>query len=115
MVALLAGQDLVIVLLIILVLFGSSQLPKLARSVGEASREFKKGHEDAISPPTQASSPSPDEDKVTMTRTDLEALLAERGGLGARPDEKVTMSRAELEALLAEREAQARKDAPPAS
>jgi sec-independent protein translocase protein TatA len=31
-----------IVLVIVLVLFGSSQLPKLARSLGEARREFEK-------------------------------------------------------------------------
>ena len=34
---------LLIVLGIILLLFGSSQLPKLARSMGQASKEFKKG------------------------------------------------------------------------
>jgi len=32
-----------IVLLVVLVLFGGSKLPKLARSVGEAQREFRSG------------------------------------------------------------------------
>lgn len=40
---LLEGYDLLIVLGIIALLFGSSQLPKLARSLGSASGEFKKG------------------------------------------------------------------------
>ena len=35
--------ELLIVLGIILLLFGSSQLPKLARSMGQASKEFRKG------------------------------------------------------------------------
>jgi len=37
------GPDLIIIALIVLVLFGSSQLPKLARSLGTAKREFEKG------------------------------------------------------------------------
>ncbi len=32
-----------IVVLVIVLLFGGSQLPKLARSVGQAQKEFKKG------------------------------------------------------------------------
>jgi len=35
--------ELLIVFVIVLLLFGSSKLPKLARSLGEASKEFKKG------------------------------------------------------------------------
>ena len=35
--------ELLIVLGIVLLLFGSTQLPKLARSMGEASKEFRKG------------------------------------------------------------------------
>ena len=77
--------ELLIVLLIVLVLFGSTRLPKLARSLGEASREFKKGINDG------------DRDEPRA----------------ADPDEKVTMTRAELDALLAEREAKARGEQPP--
>jgi sec-independent protein translocase protein TatA len=35
--------ELIIILVIVLLLFGGSKLPKLARSLGEASKEFKKG------------------------------------------------------------------------
>lgn len=35
--------ELLIVLAIVLLLFGASKLPKLARSMGEASREFRQG------------------------------------------------------------------------
>ena len=39
----LSGSELLIVLLVIVVLFGSTRLPKLARSLGEAQREFRRG------------------------------------------------------------------------
>ncbi len=39
----LEGPELFIVLAIVLVLFGGTALPKLARSLGSAQKEFKKG------------------------------------------------------------------------
>jgi sec-independent protein translocase protein TatA len=44
------GWEFLLVLLVIVVLFGSSQLPKLARSLGQASREFRKGTQDTDEP-----------------------------------------------------------------
>lgn len=35
--------ELIIILVILLVLFGSTKLPKLARSIGESAGELKKG------------------------------------------------------------------------
>ena len=35
-----------IVVLVIVLLFGGSQLPKLAKSIGQAQKEFKKGLDD---------------------------------------------------------------------
>jgi sec-independent protein translocase protein TatA len=81
----LGPTELIIVLLIVVLLFGAAKLPRLARSMGQAQREFKEGlHEGA---PTEITPP---------------------------PDEKVTMTRAELDAMLTERENQARKDGNPA-
>lgn len=78
--------ELIIILVIVLLVFGSTRLPKLARSVGEASREFRKG----VSEGNKVDEPKP------------------------RSEEQVSMSRAELDALLAERERQAgREQAPP--
>jgi sec-independent protein translocase protein TatA len=37
------GWELFLVLAIALLLFGGSQIPKLARSLGQASKELKKG------------------------------------------------------------------------
>jgi sec-independent protein translocase protein TatA len=39
----LGTTELLIVLVVILLLFGGTQLPKLARSLGQAQREFNKG------------------------------------------------------------------------
>jgi sec-independent protein translocase protein TatA len=37
------GPEAIIVLVIVLVLFGGSQIPKLARNLGRAQKEFKDG------------------------------------------------------------------------
>lgn len=37
------GADWIIVAVIVLVLFGGTQIPKLARSLGQAQKEFKTG------------------------------------------------------------------------
>lgn len=42
----LGAPELLIVLLVALLIFGGSQLPKLARSLGSAQAEFKKGLEE---------------------------------------------------------------------
>ena len=42
------GSEILIILVVVLVLFGGSQLPKLARSIGEAQKEFKKGLDGAL-------------------------------------------------------------------
>lgn len=41
--AFLSSNELIIVLIVALVLFGGSQLPKLARNLGRAQRELQKG------------------------------------------------------------------------
>jgi sec-independent protein translocase protein TatA len=51
------GPDLLIVLAIVLVLFGGAKLPQLARSLGEAKREFHRG--------ATEESTSGDSDRVT--------------------------------------------------
>lgn len=38
----LGGTELIVLLLIILLVFGPSQIPKMARGVGQALREFRK-------------------------------------------------------------------------
>jgi sec-independent protein translocase protein TatA len=86
----LGPTELIIILVIVLVLFGSTRLPKLARSLGQASKEFKKGIDD------KDAEDNGEEDKPEAAKA---------------ADEKVTMSKADLDALLAEREAKAREAA----
>jgi sec-independent protein translocase protein TatA len=43
----LGAPELIIVLVIALVLFGGSQIPKLARNLGRAQKEFQDGIQDA--------------------------------------------------------------------
>ena len=44
------GPEVIVVLVVILVLFGGSQIPKLARNLGQAQKEFKKGLADGSKP-----------------------------------------------------------------
>lgn len=107
----LGAPELIIILVIVLLLFGTTRLPKLARSLGEASREFKKGTEErereeaakaAQSAPTAPTTPPAPAPPPAAPPT----------APAADPNEQVTMSRAELDALLA-RERNAGKDVPP--
>ena len=45
----LGAPELIIVLLIVLLVFGGAKLPKLARSLGQAQKEFKEGLSDTSS------------------------------------------------------------------
>ncbi|HVX19668.1 MAG TPA: twin-arginine translocase TatA/TatE family subunit [Acidimicrobiales bacterium] len=58
MFAFLEGPELIIVLVIVLVVFGGSQLPKLARNLGEAKREFESGMENKDGSDTKSDKPS---------------------------------------------------------
>jgi sec-independent protein translocase protein TatA len=56
----LAGPDLIIILLIVLLLFGSKKLPELARGMGRAVKEFGAARDDiekGLSPPAPAEQP----------------------------------------------------------
>ena len=50
------APELLIVLLIVLVVFGGAKLPKLARSLGQAQKEFKSGMDEGAK-----DDPKPDE------------------------------------------------------
>jgi sec-independent protein translocase protein TatA len=52
----LGAPELLIILIVVLLLFGSTRLPKLARSLGQAGREFKKGVDDEPSEGDSSSS-----------------------------------------------------------
>ena len=41
------SDDLIVILVAFVVLFGGSQLPKLAKNIGSAGREFRRAHQEA--------------------------------------------------------------------
>ena len=59
----LGTPELIIVLIIILLIFGGAKLPKLAKSLGEAQREFKKGQDGEPPAASTSSAPPADPDK----------------------------------------------------
>jgi sec-independent protein translocase protein TatA len=71
------GPDLIIVIVVavIVLLFGGSKLPKLARGIGSASHEFKKGLEEGAneSKPEGLSPSSPGAVSVPPSVTSAEA------------------------------------------
>ena len=44
----LGATELIIILVIVLVVFGGAKLPKLARSIGQAQKEFQEGVSEGI-------------------------------------------------------------------
>lgn len=57
-------QELLLILLILVVLFGASRIPELARSLGTSIREFKKGAAEIKDEPTSATAKKEEEKKT---------------------------------------------------
>ena len=74
----LAGPDLIVILLIILVLFGAKKLPELAKGMGQAVREFQKAKDDFS-------------DELTQSRQDRGKNSS--AGAGKRPANRTGNSR----------------------
>lgn len=53
------GSELIIILFVVMLLFGASKLPKLARSMGQASQEFKAGLKEGHREEVQAAAGCP--------------------------------------------------------
>jgi sec-independent protein translocase protein TatA len=54
----LGAPELLIILLIVLLVFGGAKLPHLARSLGQAKKEFEKGADEGRSDKPEATPPS---------------------------------------------------------
>ena len=57
-------QELLLILLIVLILFGAQRLPDLARSLGSSVKEFKKGVNEVKADDTTAAAKKPEENKT---------------------------------------------------
>ena len=55
----LQAPELLIILLVVLLLFGGAKLPQLARSLGQAKKEFQAGTDDAETPATSDTTRTP--------------------------------------------------------
>lgn len=111
MIANLFGPDLgYVVVIILVVLVGGSQLPKIARNIGVAGKEFRKaqseaeearplgqGHEDQTQRTATSATPNPTPPAITSTAP-------------AAADNSIRVSPAELDALLRVREEQVRRE-----
>jgi sec-independent protein translocase protein TatA len=73
MLAFLEGNELLVVLLIVLVLFGGSKLPQLARSLGQAQREFTHARRDD-EPHEATTAAKPAKQAVEQTGADGESI-----------------------------------------
>ncbi len=119
---LMGGDGLIVIVVALVVLVGGSQLPKIARNIGLAGKEFRKAQAEAedeqaqkaaaaavpppvalpATPPAGAASSTP----VAPAATSTPASTPAAGSTGG--DDAITLSPAQLEALLKAREEQVR-------
>ena len=84
MLAFVSDTGIIIAVIAFVMLFGASQIPKMARNIGEAGREFRRAHAEAGSPHAPAPvapvpmSPGTSDGQVTLTKAEYDALLADR-------------------------------------
>ena len=107
MIANIFGPDLgIVVVIIIVVLLGGSQLPKIARNVGTAGREFRKAQQEAEE--------DAEKDRAAKAAAEARSAVAPPQPIDAPAtpagEPSITLSRSELDALLKAREEQARRE-----
>ena len=97
----LLGPDTLIIFLIILVFFGAKKLPELARSLGQAMREFSKAKDEferEITRPPDPEAPKQIPPPATTTETKVEEsqpsktdpVVSERPDVSVHPPETVS-------------------------
>ena len=94
----LAGPDLIVILLIVLVLFGAKKLPELARGMGQAVKEFQKAKDEfndelhkAGKSDTQVAKPDVKPAESTIARTDSQGasnVAAPQPSVAVTPGDK---------------------------
>src|SRR6476660_5815815 len=94
----LAGPDLIVILLIVLVLFGAKKLPELARGMGQAVKEFQKAKDEfndelhkAGKSDTQVAKPDVKPAESTVARTDNQgasSVTAPQPSVAVTPGDK---------------------------
>jgi sec-independent protein translocase protein TatA len=129
---LMGGDGLIVLIVALVVLVGGSQLPKIARNVGLAGKEFRKAQSEAEAEAAQqkeqkaqAETPAPPPPVALPTQAAGPApsgpVAPAAAGPGATPagdpvapppdDGSITLTPAQLDALLKAREQQVRNEA----
>jgi sec-independent protein translocase protein TatA len=88
----LAGPDLIVILLIILVLFGAKKLPELARGMGQAVKEFQKAKDEFSDELHKAakSETEPPTPNVLPAQSSVPRSESQSASTEARPDPNQT-------------------------
>ncbi|HEU5305887.1 MAG TPA: twin-arginine translocase TatA/TatE family subunit [Acidimicrobiia bacterium] len=77
--------ELLIVLAVVLLLFGSKKLPELAKGMGQAAKEFRSGLHDEPEPEPKSDDAKAVESKAVEAPA-VEAPAVEAPGVEAKPD-----------------------------
>jgi sec-independent protein translocase protein TatA len=125
MVANIFGPDLgIIIVVILVVLLGGSQLPKIARNVGTAGREFRKAQQEAEDEHAREQAAKAAREAANAPAGELPGVPSAAGApsqaagvaasapssAGAGSDPSIQLTRSELDALLKAREDQVRQE-----
>src|ERR1043166_6534650 len=87
----LAGPDLIIILMIILVLFGATKLPELARGMGQAVKEFQKAKDEFSDELHKAGKTEPETSKPELKSAEATVPRTEPApSVAVRPDPNQT-------------------------
>jgi sec-independent protein translocase protein TatA len=79
------GYEIFLVVGVIVLLFGGSQLPKLARSLGQAKREFEGGQSETTDDKKKTSA---EDDELKAAERRVAELKAKAARADAEPDDK---------------------------
>jgi TatA/E family protein of Tat protein translocase len=133
---LMGGDGLIVLVIAIVVLLGGSQLPKIARNVGIAGKEFRKAQDEAEDdsnrqkqakaagqaaaaapqpPPPQPLPAAPPPAAAPVAAAPPVSAPVETSSAAAGGDAAITLTPAQLDALLKAREEQVRGEAPGSS
>jgi TatA/E family protein of Tat protein translocase len=104
---LMGGDGLIVIVVALVVLVGGSQLPKIARNVGLAGREFRKAQAEAEEEKAKAAPAALPATPAGAAPVNPVATPQAGGAPATGSDGSITLTPAQLEALLKAREEQA--------
>lgn len=104
----LGWQELVIVLVIIMIIFGAGKLPEIAKSLGQGVKEFREEAQAPVAPVSSRSTAPTATATETTLRSDANGVAEEAGRVAAEAEEKLDEAADRARAEAAKAEASAR-------